>query len=881
MLHSAHTWTALCLLWLSTMTRGAEDLALPIANDERLRIELFASDPEIVTPIGIAIDSRNRIFVIESHTHMPDRDYPGPKDDRIKLLIDEDGDGRADRVTIFAHGIKEGMNLAFSPEGVLHVCHRTGVFALEDRDGDGVSDSRREVLRLETAQTYAHSCMLGVAFSSDGWLYASRGNVAGYPYTIYGADGTTIGGYGDGGNIVKCRADGTGLQEVATGFWNPFDMDFDAAGRLLCVDNDPDSRGPNRLVQIIEHGDYGFHALYGPSGLHPYDAWNGELPGTLPYIAATGEAPSGVLDAGRAGFPAEYHSALLVTSWGEHRIECFRPEPRGVSLRAERAILVQGGREFRPVGIEAAPDGAVYITDWVDRAYPNHGRGRIWKLSVKPGVTVNHERQAPLEPDRGEQTIQHLMQSTAAQDYERLRLASVSEDPFVQSAAVRALARTVYRDRVLRDIKHMDAKVRLGSLLALRRAKLDRPEAILRGLLADPDEQVRRMALVWIGESRLESLSGELKRAVLIENVSSALLETYLATAQLLSPDDLQQHRQRIPGFQIKHAPSTSLVDALLTDASYPAALRARTLSFVQDPNRPEIIRLLDQFVQAEDRLLRTEAVLTLAQSTDPQAADVLQRVAGDASQPAELRADAILGLANQPKRPLANLIRWLESNEPAIRVEAARALRPDAANQDVRQALAKAALSAAMRTDAALAEQAQFALSRQATTFAGRSSNGEHRPRDDADWISTLAGGGDVAAGRRVFYHREANCVGCHKVHGRGSQIGPDLSTIARSLGRERLIRSILAPSEEIAPEFQGYTIETKDGRVLSGLQFHFRGSDSVSLLIADGREIRLPLKNITTYKASERSLMPEDLEKQMTVEDFRNLVEFLESLK
>ena len=68
-------------------------------------------------------------------------------------------------------------------------------------------------------------------------------------------------------------------------------MTFDAFGRLFAVDNDPDSRPPCRLLHIVEGGDYGYRFRNGRKGLHPFTAWNGELPGTLGMVAGTGEAP--------------------------------------------------------------------------------------------------------------------------------------------------------------------------------------------------------------------------------------------------------------------------------------------------------------------------------------------------------------------------------------------------------------------------------------------------------------------------------------------------------------------------------------------------------------------------------------------------------------
>jgi putative membrane-bound dehydrogenase-like protein len=135
---------------------------------------------------------------------------------------------------------------------------------------------------------------------------------------------------------------------VATGFWNPFHICFDAFGRLFAVDNDPDSRPPCRLLHIVEGGDYGFRFRHGRKGVHPFTAWNGELPGTLPMVAGTGEAPCGILAYESDNLPEEYRGDLLVTSWGDHRIERYRLEPRGASFSAQMTPVVRGDRELSP-----------------------------------------------------------------------------------------------------------------------------------------------------------------------------------------------------------------------------------------------------------------------------------------------------------------------------------------------------------------------------------------------------------------------------------------------------------------------------------------------------------------------------------------------------
>src|SRR5438132_8895587 len=374
----------LCFLLLTT-AEGAE-IRIPAVNDAQLQLTLFAAEPDILTPIGLAIDKRGRLFVVESHTHFPRPDYPGPKFDRVKLFEDTRGEGKPGKISIFADGLHHSMNLAFSPGGELYLTHRNGLVILHDKDADGVSESRTTVLELQTSGNYPHNGIGGIAFSPDGWLYVGLGENLGEKYTLKGSDGRTHGGGGEGGNIFRCKPDGSELRLVATGFWNPFALAFYQGGHLLAVDNDPDSRPPCRLLDVVEQGDYGFKFRYGRSGLHPFVAWNGELPGTLPMMAGTGEAPSGILNCDSARLPSAYRGAVLVTSWGDHFLELYRPRPVGASLRAEREIVAESDERFRPVPIAAAPDGAVYFTDWADKDYSVHGKGRIWRLTTRPGV---------------------------------------------------------------------------------------------------------------------------------------------------------------------------------------------------------------------------------------------------------------------------------------------------------------------------------------------------------------------------------------------------------------------------------------------------------------------------------------------------------------
>ena len=399
------SWFLECLVVsaLSAASTLSADDPLPKSLDPRVKIELFAEQPQIVTPTGIDIDSQGRVWAIESNTHFPPEDYQGHKTDRLLVLRDTNGDGRADDVQVFADGLTHAMSVAVrpgwfpiapkksdqgeipSPKLSVYVATRREILLLHDDDGDMKSDRQERLVHLETTGNYPHNGLAGFAFDAMGWMHFGFGENLGADYAVIGSDGTKLTGGGEGGSLYRTRLDGSQLTRWATGFWNPHASCIDAYGRMFSVDNDPDSRPPCRLLHIIPGGDYGYRFRNGRKGLHPFTSWNGEIPGTLPMVAGTGEAPSGIIAYESDGLPADYIGDLLVGSWGDHRIDRFRLKMKGSSFTSLAEPLITGTENFRPVGLDVAPDGSIYCTDWVSREYKLHGKGRIWRISsVQP-----------------------------------------------------------------------------------------------------------------------------------------------------------------------------------------------------------------------------------------------------------------------------------------------------------------------------------------------------------------------------------------------------------------------------------------------------------------------------------------------------------------
>ena len=712
---------------LVALTYVVPALAGPVRlEDPRFEVTLFAEAPEIWTPTGVAVTADNKVLVIESNTHLPKPDYTGPKTDRIKIFTDKNNDGRADELSVHSEGYTAAMNLEHN-NGDLFVIERNAVVFLPKLN----SAARTNIITLETKGDFPHNGLGGFCIGPDNALYIGLGENLGESYTIKGSDNSAFTGGGEGGNIFRARRDGTKLERFATGFWNPFAMTFDDSGNLFAVDNDPDGRPPCRLLHVIRGGDYGYQFRYGRSGLHPFVGWDGDLPGTLGMVSGTGEAPSGILWCARLGWPAEYKNSLVGTSWGDNLLETFPLRRNGASFNSERKIFARSDQSFRPVAMAAAPNGAVYITDWADREYAVHKKGRIWRLALR----------APAKPTQ----LQPLAAPRLETNIDRLLTQSASEDPFIRAAAVAQLA-TLHRAALLRKAPAHNPRARLAVLLAMRQKEEAAPLYLLKRSLQDNDEDIRRIGIIWATEQKVSILQTNMLEAALKQPTSLALIQTYLAAKQIFS------------GYKHK-----SIWDQGSTGA------------------------------------------------------DLIEAFLKDESQPAELR----------------DLARKLKSSPQTTPIVGAPVAEPVV------------------------------------------------RPQTEREWLAAIGFGGEPEPGRKLFFSEKAACAKCHRVQGEGGQVGPDLSVIARSSDRAKLVNSILHPSANIGPLYVTREIKTKDGDLYSGLVPESKSDSKLTVIQADATRVEVATAEIESDKTSDLSLMPAGLENAFTVREFADLISYLQTLK
>src|SRR5262249_7403838 len=133
---------------------------------------------------------------------------------------------------------------------------------------------------------------------------------------------------------------------------------------------------------------------------------------------------------------------------------------------------------------------------------------------------------------------------------------------------------------------------------------------------------------------------------------------------------------------------------------------------------------------------------------------------------------------------------------------------------------------------------------------------------------------------GKTLFSSPATQCATCHKVHGQGGDVGPDLSQIGGKLDRTHLIESILDPSAEIPQGYHATIIETRSGRVFTGI-VKSESAAAVPLADVEGKSITVRSRDIESRAVSKVSLMPAGLADTLTPAEFADLIAYLESLR
>ncbi|HCO27472.1 MAG TPA: hypothetical protein DIT97_32395 [Gimesia maris] len=830
-----------------------------------VQLTLVAEHAELATPTGVDVDEQGRIWVVATHTHFRPDDYVGPEHDEILIFSDLNKEGRAQKRQVFYNATDATMDLELGPDGWVYLAERDRILRIKDTNGDGKADVEENIAVLKSEADYPHNGLEGLAWDPNGDLVFALGENYAKPWSLTGTDGVTVKGAGEGG-VFRCTADGKKLRRIAEGFWNPFGICVRADGEIFAAENDPGERPPCRVLHIIEGGDYGYERSYGSEAHHPFVSWNGELRGTLPMIHPSGEAPCGILPLGRG---------LLVPSWSDHRIDFYPLTPQGASFSSKPITLVKGSRYFRPSCIAADPASTkqkrvFYLCDWVDGRYQAHGYGRLWKLEIDLNKAT-WVGKMDLEPPTKQAELAALLRSGKSKHTRKeLFQFAQDQDPFLAQSALQALSRNA-SNWTPQEVATWSAADRIQAVMALKLAKAA-PEKWVPMFLADKNPDVQFETLRWISDYGLKAFLPLVEAKLSDSDLDYKRFEAAIATWNTL---------QGKPEAGIRNP---ELLLAKVQDTNSAPRIRAyalrllptQSLSAPKEGNQPVkkfpkglTLEMLQQLLDVNDETLSLEVVRTLA--GNPVAArKILAGIAADAQQSETLRAEAIAGLATLAEQNTDLLLQLSGAKRPAVREEALRALRSITLTPPQQQSLKSLAGKYPDSADLLAAALNPKSLS-------------EGRPAltDTNAWIQALEAvkePADPESGRRIFHHgRVANCAHCHRHGGRGNVVGPDLSSLGDKQDRVWLLKSILEPSREMAPEYQPRTIILTDGRTFTGIRL--RSYVKETIRDAHGQNRTFDRSDVEMMVESPISFMPSGLVNSLTDREIKDLLAFLES--
>ena len=404
---------------------------------KNLSVDLWAAEPLLANPVCFCFDEKGRCFVAEtfrysngvtdnrSHMNWLDEDLASrtvadrvalyKKDarekfaktyekerDRIRLLEDTTGSGRADKATVFRDdfgraedGIGAGL---LARNGKVYFTDIPDLWLLKDSKGADRADVKQS---LSTGYgvhvSFVGHDLHGLRMGPDGLLYFSLGDRG---MNVLTKEGKRL-FYPDTGAVLRCELDGANLEVVHSGLRNPQELAFDDHGNLFTVDNNSDSGDRARFVYIVEGGDSGWRIGYqygsemhdpkivkqGNRGPFNYEKlWYPHFEGQAAYIVPPlnnfADGPSGFCHYPGVGLADEYKGHFFLCDFRGNSsgsgVWNFTTKPKGA------AFEMVNPRHFvwqvLATDCDFGPDCSLYISDWTE-GWGLPGKGRIYKVS--------------------------------------------------------------------------------------------------------------------------------------------------------------------------------------------------------------------------------------------------------------------------------------------------------------------------------------------------------------------------------------------------------------------------------------------------------------------------------------------------------------------
>ena len=531
--------------------------------------ELWGAEPLVANPVALTIDRDGRIFVCEtfrqeqgvtdnrSHDEnwidhdlaaqsvsdriayhrllLPNQgvDYTR-QDDRVRLLIDSDGNGQADIAKVFANrfnAIEDGSMAGVLVDGAfVYVTCIPHLWRLRDTNDDGIADDRVSLHSgFGVRVAFRGHDLHGLVKGPDGRIYFSVGDRG---YHVETTEGKILADP-ESGAVFRCEPDGSGLEVFATGLRNPQELAFDQFGNLFTGDNNSDSGDRARWVYVLEGSDSGWRMAYqylpdrGPFNRekiwHPFHK---EQPAFIvPPVANLADGPSGLTYYPGTGIGAGLEDCFLMCDFrgtpSSSGIRAFRSRPKGAFF--ELADLSEPVWQILATDLAIGPDGFLYVSDWVN-GWVGENKGRIYRFGDQQVLKSSavREVQSLIQSGLGEHDLDSLVRLLAHQD-QRIRMESQFE--LVRRSASKVLNEAASGSENLLARIHalwgLDQLARVTGNAHLAAVAIE--------LLSDSNPEIRAQAARIVGDRRLEA--GVVKLAAIVARDENPRVKMFAALA--------------------------------------------------------------------------------------------------------------------------------------------------------------------------------------------------------------------------------------------------------------------------------------------------------------------------------------------------------------
>jgi putative membrane-bound dehydrogenase-like protein len=913
-----------------------------LAVAEGLEATLFAAEPMLSSPSDIDVDSRGRVWLCEVLNYRGKKDTR-PEGDRILVLEDTDGDGRADTQTVFHQGrdLDSALGICVIGEGpgrkVIVSC-APDVFIFHDDDGDLKADRRESLFTKTGVPQHDHSVHAFVV-GPDGRWYFNFGNTGqavhdrdGNPVKDrFGNEVTASGKPYREGMVFRCKPDGTDFEVLGHNFRNNYEVAVDSFGTLWQSDNDDDGNRGVRINFVMEYGNYGYKDELTGAGWQvprtnlepevPLQHWHQNDPGVVPNLLLTGGgSPCGICVYEGSLLPERYRGALIHCDAGPNVVRAYHVSPQGAGFTAAMEPLVDGSADqwFRPCDVCVAPDGSLIVADWHDPGVGGHGmadteKGRLYRIAPQgskwsvPAVdlaTVAGAVAALASPNLCTRAMA-LERLASEPEAAAVALEAASAEPQDDRHAARlAWAQGMLPGRAEATVQKLaassDSKMKI---IALRMCRLTKGDVtgLVETLASDPSPDVRRecaIALKGIAGERADRAWATLAAqhtagdrwelealGIGADGLWDSRLDAWLANT---SGPDTAVGREIV--WRSRGMKSAAMLCLLIDRADVTTGeslALIRALDFQDQAHVREAVRSLlagrlASAAEEKRRIILPELVVRLAPeaAADPALAATIDETAGFAG---DSRRFVEIVERFRLKARSADLVRIAATTgDGALTTAAVGAALALGAEADVRTALA----------DSSRTDRIRAALRRQ----GGKEARALLTSIGDTEVESTTAVKGQKRRGPlpplaellqqagdasrgQAVFVGAGTCAKCHVVGSEGKNVGPNLSGIGAKLSRQALYESILMPSAAISHNYETYTAVLDDGRSVTGLLVS-QTPEQVVLKPADGVDATLAAKEIEELVKQPISLMPADLATTLSAQDLADVVAWRETL-